>query len=128
MRHPSDPAKLHQAAATLGRSVAEGGCSLADARLLCATMAELSPASADRGGLQARLCWTAEDTATAHAKAIWRAEDGLRDAVRPMIDRRESKAAIEEAAGAYADALTWPRIFTILRDEVARARFKARWR
>lgn len=148
MRHPSDPAKLHQAAATLGQSVAEGGVSLPVARLVCAAMADAhlglqEPVGYREGGvadqkrfeyvarghgLRARLCWTAADTADAHVRAVWKAEDGLRAATRPMIEQRAPKAEIEEAAGAYAETLGWERTFKILRDEVARSRHKARWR
>jgi len=128
MRHPADPKHAHDAASELGATIAEGRCSLAHARIACAAIAEFSDARVDKSGLRARLCWTAMDSANAHAQAIWRAEDGLRQDVRPMIDARAAKAAIEEAAGKYADILGWPRMFGILREEVARSRHKARWR
>jgi len=128
MRHPADPKSAHEAASELGAAIADGRCSLANARLACAAIAEFSDARVEKSGLRARLCWTAMDSADAHAKAIWRAEDALRQAVRPMINSCAAKAAIEEVAGQYADILGWPRIFDILREEVARARHTARWR
>lgn len=122
MRHPTDPPHMHAAAANLGRGMAEGRVMWGDVQAVARAV------SAGKPGLQARLCWTAHDTADAHAKALWQAEDDLRARVRPMIEARAQKHEIEEAAGPFADVLTWPRIFQILRDEVARARFKARWR
>ncbi len=139
MRIPQDPLALHQAAGTLGRSLAEGDISTHDARLACAALVDghLGLSSYPNGetreyveathGLRARLCWTAMDEANAHAKAMWRAEDSLRDATRPLIRRRAPKAEVEEIAGGYAEILGWPRIYAILQDEVRRAKFMARW-
>ena len=126
-----DPQKLHDAAATLGRSVAEGGATLPAARMVCSTMAENARDqgyTGDRGGLQARLCWTMADTASAHASAVWQAEDDLHRAVRQLIAIRAPKAEVEEAAGPFSEMLGWPRIYAILQDEVRRAKFLARWR
>ena len=79
--------------------------------------------------LAIRLCWSAQDAATAHAKAVWQAEDAVREAVRPLMEQHATKAQIEEAAGVAArGAIDWPRIFAILRDEVARHRHVSRWR
>lgn len=79
--------------------------------------------------LAIRLCWTAQAAADAHARAVWQAEDAVREAVRPLMARNASKAAIEEAAGTAAGgAIGWPRIYAILRDEVARHRHASRWR
>lgn len=127
MRHATDPAELHQVAANLGRGMAEGRVSWGDMQTACAQLAHLHTRSRP-SGLAVRMCWTARDTAQAHADALWHAEDKLRAAVRPLIAARAAKAAVEEAAGEFADTLTWPRVFTILQDEANRARFRSRWR
>ena len=127
MRHATDPAHLHDAAANMGLAVAEGRVSHADMLTVFRQMAQVHTGS-EISGLQARLCWTAADTANDHAKALWAAEDRLRDKVRPMIAIRAAKHEIEEVAGGFADPLGWDRIFKILREEVSRARFRNRWR
>lgn len=47
-----------------------------------------------------------------------RAETELRRVVRPLMHRGASKAEIEESAGAYAEALGWNRVFSVLVTEL----------
>jgi len=123
VQHRLDPAKLHAAAAAAGQALAEARASWRNTQLACRELAKESTTGVDEVGLAIRLCWTARDAALDHARQRRLAEDAVRRAVRPLIAARLSVAAIEEAAGtAGGHVLDWPQIYSILRDEVARAR------
>jgi len=126
MQHRLDPAKLHAAAAAAGRALAEAHATWCETRMLCREIAQ-EASGVDPIGLAVRLAWTAQDTARDHVRQRRMAEDAVRRAVRPLIAARLSVSAIEEAAGtAGGHALGWPQIYSILRDEIARARGRGR--
>jgi hypothetical protein len=122
-----DPTHLHHAAGRLGDLVASGEMSDEGASAAIVHMLPLAPPGLDPAGLQMRLHWTMRDRAQEARRAAENAATAVRWAVRPLFDRKASKAEIEEAAGkAAGEILTWPQVVAILRDELARAQKQRR--
>lgn len=128
MSHVPIPTKLRFAAEQAGVFMAQGAATWGQTQLICRELAKEAP-NLDPIGTGIRLCWIAQDAARDHARAVWQAEDRVRRAVRPLMEAGATKAAIEEAAGqAAGDAIEWPAIYAILRDEAGQVRHKTRWK
>jgi len=124
-RHPSDPAAPWRAAATLGRLVAQGLLSEAEAaRALAAAPAP----GADPRGWAARRAWRLAQARDGWARARARAIRRARASLAPLLAARASRQRLEDAV-ADSDphgALTRADRDALLRREVSRA-LAGRW-
>jgi hypothetical protein len=120
MRHASDPAAPWRAAATLGRLVAQGLLTEAEAR---AALAAAPAPGADPSGWAARRAWRLAAARDGWARARRRAAWAIRDTLAPLLADHHPRHVLE-AALAQADphgALTPAERDALLRREVARA-------
>lgn len=107
---------LHDIAVETGRSYADGALSRGDVSLICWAHAQ----GAGFPQISRQLAVIAYDAALAERGRVERISNRVRHVVRPMLERRATKAQIEEAAGkAAGEAIGWGVIYAILREEVA---------